>query len=243
MPKTTGQSMTEPNFALLIDGDNIRSSLYPDIRRATAEIGQMTSRRVYGNATSAAMENGWPNVTQLRFIHSGTGKNATDLLICVDAMDLVLRGVVDGIILVTADGDFSHLAHYLRERRTPLHCIGTAQISPRLSEVAASCTIVPLPIPKAEIPPAPILAAGISGKPPKVVDDKALCKTLRRLLQEKKGGTLPMLRLHQHMGEALPGVDLIRSKNGKTWRQWLSTQKDSFAIHGEGQNRYVRAAP
>ncbi|HEY0275278.1 MAG TPA: hypothetical protein VGC31_04320 [Paenirhodobacter sp.] len=45
--------MTEPGFALLIDGGNIRSDLYPGILRAAQTDRRLPVRRVYGNAAIA----------------------------------------------------------------------------------------------------------------------------------------------------------------------------------------------
>ena len=48
-------------------------------------------------------------------MHAGTGKNASDLLLALDAVELALRGDVDHFVIASSDGDFSHLALRLRE--------------------------------------------------------------------------------------------------------------------------------
>jgi hypothetical protein len=57
------------------------------------------------------------------------GKNASDIALVIDAMDLMYKGAVDGFCLVSSDSDFTRLAQRLREdglavygfgeRRTP----------------------------------------------------------------------------------------------------------------------------
>ncbi|RWR32014.1 NYN domain-containing protein [Sinirhodobacter populi] len=225
MPKTTGQSMTDPTFALLIDGDNIRSSLYPEILKAASHKRLLSVRRVYGNAATA---NGWLQEAHLRFIHSGTGKNATDLLICIEALDLILGGAVTGIVLATGDGDFCHLAHYLRERRMPFHCIGTENLSQRLRKAAQNYTILPSETPI----PAP---AHLLPNP-----HAEMWRALHELIRENDG-KIPLNRVNPLMRARIPGLKI--SETGKSWPQWIEAQNGRFILCGTAQDRYVRAAP
>ncbi|RWR22178.1 NYN domain-containing protein [Sinirhodobacter populi] len=243
MPKTTGQSMTEPTFALLIDGDNIRSSLYPEILRAASHKRLLSVRRVYGNAATA---NGWLQEAHLRFIHSGTGKNATDLLICIEALDLILGGAVTGIVLATGDGDFCHLAHYLRERRMPFHCIGTENLSQRLRKAAQSYTVLPQSVPNQNTQPISAPPVAAPAAPPAAAaptQNEKLRTALHRLLKTAPDGMLPMQSVNPQMLKALPDLDVCQARQGQTWREWITAQGDLFVILGTGAARYVRAAP
>ncbi|MEZ5723187.1 MAG: NYN domain-containing protein [Paracoccaceae bacterium] len=51
----------------------------------------------------------------IRFVHAGTGKNAADLLLSIDAVELALREGYEMFVIASSDGDFSHLAIRLRE--------------------------------------------------------------------------------------------------------------------------------
>ncbi len=99
--------------ALLIDGENISSALAGKIITEARRQGELTIRRVYGNAKRIP---GWDEAPGIRLIHSGTGKNAADLLLAVEAMEVCVENRVDCVVLVSSDGDFSHLATILRER-------------------------------------------------------------------------------------------------------------------------------
>ena len=95
--------------ALLIDGDNLGAALVPQILRHS---GGAEVRRVYANL---CQRKDWADQPDLRAIHSGTGKNATDMLIAIEAMELALSGAVASVVLASSDADFAHLAHRLRE--------------------------------------------------------------------------------------------------------------------------------
>ena len=88
---------------------------------ALAEHGDVTIRRAYGNWFKAALK-GWDNELNRRGIRPVQqsdpvqGKNATDLALVIDAVDLhhTYRPNVYG--LVSSDSDYTPLAHFLRER-------------------------------------------------------------------------------------------------------------------------------
>ena len=68
--------------------------------------------------------NGWKEdtllenaISPLMFNHT-IGKNATDMAMVIDAMDILYSGKVDGFCLVTSDSDFTKLAMRLREEQT-----------------------------------------------------------------------------------------------------------------------------
>lgn len=54
-----------------------------------------------------------------------TGKNATDMAMVIDAMDILYSGKVDGFCLVTSDSDFTRLAMRLREEN--MYIIGMGE--------------------------------------------------------------------------------------------------------------------
>ena len=94
--------MADGNVALLIDADNARPAGLDPVLTALAELGTVNIRRAYGNWRKPALK-GW--VDQLH--HFGIepqqqfdltkGKNATDMKLTIDAMDLLYRGRLDGL--------------------------------------------------------------------------------------------------------------------------------------------------
>ncbi|MDO4582382.1 MAG: NYN domain-containing protein [Bacillota bacterium] len=114
------QNNTELRLAVLIDGDNAKAE---DVQATMAEIavyGKPTIKRVYGDLTDTTLkgwkpsllENGIAPVQQYAYTKH---KNATDITMVIDAMDILYGGNVEGFALVTSDSDFTRLAQRLRE--------------------------------------------------------------------------------------------------------------------------------
>ena len=53
-----------------------------------------------------------------------TGKNASDIALVIDAMDLLHSGRLDGFCLVSSDSDFTRLASRLREQGADVYGFG-----------------------------------------------------------------------------------------------------------------------
>ena len=103
---------TPPRVALLGDGENMSVALAGAAIMRSLKFGALTIRRVYGNAAKMP---GWDAAPGFRLVHSGVGKNATDVLLAVEAMAIMLLGQADVLIIATSDGDFRHVACTLRE--------------------------------------------------------------------------------------------------------------------------------
>ena len=109
--------------AMLIDGDNAQPSatIIKRVLNAAQERGEATVRRVYGNWSSGNMS-GWSDLIRsfaMRPVHqvsTATGKNAADMALAIDAMDLMLGGSVDGFCIVSSDSDYTGLAIRIREQ-------------------------------------------------------------------------------------------------------------------------------
>lgn len=106
-------------FAVLIDADNISSKYAATIFEELDKFGLSTYRRIYGNWSRA---NGWNEGVLLEYsimpvqqFSYTTGKNATDMAMVIDAMDILFKNKVQGFCLVTSDSDFTRLAMRLRE--------------------------------------------------------------------------------------------------------------------------------
>lgn len=103
------------NIALLIDADNSPAKSIQMILSELARHGKVNIRRAYGNWTSSNLK-GWESVLQEHAIQPiqqydlTKGKNATDIAMTIDAMDMLYTKQVDGFCLVTSDCDFTPLA-------------------------------------------------------------------------------------------------------------------------------------
>ena len=108
-------------LAVLIDSDNISSKYASTIFDELEKYGFASCRRIYGNWSKG---NGWSegvllehSITPIQQFSYTAGKNATDMAMVIDAMDLLYKDKVDGFCLVTSDSDFTRLAMRLREEK------------------------------------------------------------------------------------------------------------------------------
>ncbi|MEL6268391.1 MAG: NYN domain-containing protein [Chloroflexota bacterium] len=108
-------------LALLIDGDNAEAKLLPQILAEVSKYGTAIIRRVYGDWEQTQMKS-WKEVLhthalkpvqQFRYT---TGKNATDIALVIDAMDILHTSEVGGFCIVSSDSDYTRLAIRIREQ-------------------------------------------------------------------------------------------------------------------------------
>jgi len=110
-----------PRLAVLIDADNTSAKIADGLFQEIAKIGEASVRRIYGDFSSPRSK-GWTDVLakhaiipQQQFAYT-TGKNASDITLVIDAMDLLHSGRFDGFCLVSSDSDFTRLAARIREQ-------------------------------------------------------------------------------------------------------------------------------
>ncbi len=101
-------------IALLIDADNAPAAKIDVILAEVARYGSANVRRAYGNWKSPNLK-GWEAVLHTyairpvqQFAHS-TGKNASDMAMVIDAMDLLYARTLDAFAVVSSDADFTPL--------------------------------------------------------------------------------------------------------------------------------------
>ena len=109
-----------PRLAVLIDADNTSAKIVDGLFEEIAKIGEASVRRIYGDFSHARSQ-GWAAtlsthaiIPQQQFAYT-TGKNASDITLVIDAMDLLHSGRFDGFCLVSSDSDFTRLAARIRE--------------------------------------------------------------------------------------------------------------------------------
>jgi hypothetical protein len=127
-------STRRARLALLIDADNVRASFLPIIIREASALGTITVKRVYGHFASTAMNAWQPLVhehalTPVHIPPAATGKNATDMKLAIEAMDLLHRGQVEGFCIASSDSDFTTLASRIREDGVTVYGFGEQKAS------------------------------------------------------------------------------------------------------------------
>src|SRR5690348_6608883 len=118
-----------PRLAVLIDADNTSPKIAAGLFDEVAKIGEASVRRIYGDFSSTRLKswadllNKFAIVPQQNFAYT-TGKNASDIALVIDAMDLLYSGRFDGFCLVSSDSDFTRLAARLRESGMTVYGFG-----------------------------------------------------------------------------------------------------------------------
>lgn len=117
------------HLAVLIDADNTPHSEIPSIMNEIVKLGTSSVRRIYGDWSSQSLSN-WKGVLLDHSIQAvqqfsyTKGKNATDIAMVIDAMDLMHTGRFDGFCIVSSDSDFTPLASRLREQSLTVYGFG-----------------------------------------------------------------------------------------------------------------------
>jgi len=116
-------------LAILIDADNASPRMAAAIFQEIATIGEASVRRIYGDFSGSRLK-GWSEVLATYAIipHQNfantVGKNASDITLVIDAMDLLHSGRFDAFCLVSSDSDFTRLAARIREQGLDVYGFG-----------------------------------------------------------------------------------------------------------------------
>lgn len=119
-----------PLLAVLIDADNISAKFAGAMFEEIASLGEASIRRIYGDFSGGGPQ-GWTKdrlaalaiVPHQQFANT-TGKNASDIALVIDAMDILHSGRFDGFVLISSDSDFTRLASRIREQGLDVYGMG-----------------------------------------------------------------------------------------------------------------------
>lgn len=158
-----------PLLAVLIDADNVPAKFADAILREVTAIGEPALRRVYGDWTSGRLKAWSDRILELGLVahqdtSNTTGKNASDIGLVIDAMDILHGGRFDGFVIVSSDSDFTALANRLREEGLSVIGIGESKAPEALRNVCNRFILIenlldesepaaaPRPAPKSALP-------------------------------------------------------------------------------------------
>jgi uncharacterized protein (TIGR00288 family) len=121
--------MENRKLAVLIDSDNTQCSKLHLIIEELSGFGQIIIKRAYGDFSSECLKNWKTPLNEMaiqprqQFAYT-TGKNSTDSMMIIDAMDLLYTNRFDTFALVSSDSDFTCLATRLRESEVQVIGVG-----------------------------------------------------------------------------------------------------------------------
>ncbi|MEP6319997.1 MAG: NYN domain-containing protein [Paracoccaceae bacterium] len=129
-----------PLYAVLIDADNIPAKHAGAILKEITSFGEPALRRVYGDWSSGRLNSWTKQVRELGLVAhqesaNTVGKNASDIGLVIDAMDILHTGRFDGFVLVSSDSDFTALANRVREQGMDVIGVGEAKAPESLRNV------------------------------------------------------------------------------------------------------------
>lgn len=121
-------------IALLIDADNVSHTKLAAMLAELSKYGTANIRRAYGDWASIGLK-GWKDklhefaIRPIQQFSYSTGKNATDIALVIDAMELLYTQKLDAFCIASSDADFTPLIMQLKanghavygfgERKTP----------------------------------------------------------------------------------------------------------------------------
>ena len=185
---------TPRNVALLIDSDNAQPAALDPVLTVLAELGTVNVRRAYGNWSKPAL-GGWRDqlvrygVEPMQQFDLTKGKNATDMKMTIDAMDLLYRGRIGTFGIMSSDSDFMPLAMRLKQDGLEVYGFGTSR-TPLAFQNACSRFIdvgALLVAARAEDKAAPVAPPPTPAPPPEAEEDpRTLADTLPPPIRAKR---------------------------------------------------------
>ncbi len=124
-------NISPPRLAVLIDAENMPSKYAEAIFEEVAKFGEASVRRLYGDIDEGSVRP-WLDKTAglaIAVLHqpkNTSGKNASDIALVIDAMDLLGARHLQGFVIVSSDGDFTKLAQRIREQGVDVWGIGNS---------------------------------------------------------------------------------------------------------------------
>jgi len=210
--------MTQP-VAVLVDGDNILG--------IAMKHGDPVVVRAYLDAQRGS---DWHGAIGYRLMHAGSGKNAADLLLAIDAMDLCHARTATRFIIATSDGDFTHLAVRLRELGAKVIGVGEAK-APHMFR--ASCSSFVELGTKSTVKLVPKVPTGVADMDLKI----------RAIIAEysNKVAGMPIAALAREM--FVRHQIKISTLPEKNWRSYLTARPALFDVDPRGSEAKVRFRP
>ncbi len=234
-----------PLLAVLIDADNIPARYAEAILKEITAYGEPALRRVYGDWAATRLQPWAKKVHSLGLVaHQETantkGKNASDIGLVIDAMDLLHTGRFDGFVLVSSDSDFTSLANRIREQGMDVIGIGEGKTPESLRNVCSRFVmienIVEEDVEPAEAPAKGQPAKKAAAKRPPIEAQPLILRAMGKIDQDGEWYQLGLL------GQTIQADvrDFDTRTYGKAKLSDLIRELKLFETKREGNHIYVR---
>jgi hypothetical protein len=231
-------------FAVLIDGDSASHRIAAGLFREIAKFGAANVRRIYGDFSNQRMKS-WAELLPKYAIDPyqqfpyTSGKNACDIALTIDAMDLMHSGRLDGFCLVSSDSDFTRLASRLREQGLDVYGFGAQRTPESFRQACRRFIYAETLLPK---PPTATPGEAVAAKAPRA--PSAAIPILDRAIaeMETEDGWVTLSEVGQRLSKIAADFDL-RSYGCKRLSE-LAHKTGAFdMVRLEGLATRIRAKP
>jgi uncharacterized LabA/DUF88 family protein/Fe-S-cluster formation regulator IscX/YfhJ len=127
--KMSTENYVSKKIVVLIDADNAQVDKLRAIMAEIAAHGHIIVKKAYGDWSSPLLKN-WKEelnflaIQPIQQFSYTNGKNSTDIVMVIDAMDLLYTGKYDTFVLISSDSDFTSLASRLKSSEIYVYGIG-----------------------------------------------------------------------------------------------------------------------
>jgi uncharacterized LabA/DUF88 family protein len=235
-------------LAVLIDADNIPARHIEAVLDELAVYGEPSVRRVYGDWSSQALSQWKEKARSLGLVmHQQSantkGKNASDIGLVIDAMDILHAGKVDGFVLVSSDSDFTRLASRIREDGLQVIGVGEKKTPESLRNVCnrflflENLTAAPEAVTDTPAPAKPVKEAAKPDKDPPSRSIPLILAAMKKIGIEED--SYPLGQLGQVLTQLYPDFD-SRSYGSARLSELLKRTGRFDVQKGDGNQLMVR---
>ena len=230
-------------FAVLIDADNTSPRIAAGLFEEIAKFGEATVRRIYGDFSSPRMRS-WSEILQKfaidpyqQFAYT-SGKNASDIALVIDAMDLLHSGRFDGFCLVSSDSDFTRLASRLREEGADVYGFGAQKTPESFRQACRRFIYTENLLPESAAPEGAREAGAVRALSPASASVPLLMKAIEQI--DSEDGWVGLGRVGQHLANIASDFD----PRTYGYRKLSDLVRHTGAFEMEqGEGRFVRIRP
>lgn len=218
--------MDERRVALLVDGENLSVEHAGFLITTAIKSGVLGIKRVYGAVTRL---DGWTSAPGFRVVHVPARKDAADIALSLDALELALTRQVDKIVLATSDRDMTLVALRLAELGFAVTGIGEEKAPEEFRKACREFVKIPVKVNPAEVAKAPPF-------------DDRMCQFLKS--EGDSDGWLSFSALGQQRAKTM-GISKAAAGIGKSasWSDWFKKRPEVYEIEERGTQSRARLKP
>lgn len=217
--------MIQHRVALLVDGENLSVDHAGFLIRTSIEAGTLLVRRVFGAVTRIG---GWTSAPGFRVVHVPPKKDAADLALSLDALELALTRQVDALVIATSDRDMTLVALRLAELGIPVTGIGEDKAPIDFRKACRRFVVIPIMAEKME--------------KPRSFDDRM--RDFLKVEGKENDGWVTLSALGQPAAKA-KGISKAEAGIGKSasWIDWFKKHPSVYEIEERGTQSRARLKP